>query len=78
MILNRQRAIRVSIPPLEKFLARVQSRLAARSGDSSRVALVTDARSRVESQLSWQKSKPTDVLSFPADDAQTNLHRAIA
>jgi probable rRNA maturation factor len=65
MILNRQRAIRVSVPPLEKFLARVQSRLRI-APESVSVALVTNNAIAKWNSSYRGKSKPTDVLSFPA------------
>jgi probable rRNA maturation factor len=65
MILNRQRAIPVSIPPLEKFLARVQSRLRI-APESVSVALVTNNAIAKWNSSYRGKSKPTDVLSFPA------------
>jgi probable rRNA maturation factor len=65
MILNRQRAIRVSVPPLEKFLARVQSRLRI-APESLSVALVTNNAIAKWNSSYRGKSKPTDVLSFPA------------
>ena len=65
MILNRQRAIRVSVPRLEKFLARVQSRLRI-APDRLSVALVTNNAIAKWNSSYRGKSKPTDVLSFPA------------
>jgi probable rRNA maturation factor len=65
MILNRQRAIRVSVPPLEKFLSRVQSRLRL-APESLSVALVTNNAIAKWNSSYRGKSKPTDVLSFPA------------
>jgi probable rRNA maturation factor len=64
MILNRQREVRVSISPLEKFLSRAQSRLRL-APDSLTVALVSN-----KDIASWNssyrgKNRPTDVLSFP-------------
>jgi probable rRNA maturation factor len=80
MILNHQRAIRVSVPPLEKFLARVQSRLRI-APESLSVALVTnDAIAKWNSSYRG-KSKPTDVLSFPAvtpDEPAPSKKRATA
>ncbi|MGD0427878.1 MAG: rRNA maturation RNase YbeY [Candidatus Acidiferrales bacterium] len=79
MILNQQRRVRVSISGLEKFLAaaRKRLRLAARS---LTVALVTDAQIRRWNRAYRGKNRPTDVLSFPADDSQaepatTRKHR---
>ena len=65
VILNRQRAVRVSIAPLEKFLARVQSRLRVKP-DTLSVALVTNNAIAKWNSSYRGKSKPTDVLSFPA------------
>jgi probable rRNA maturation factor len=65
VILNRQRAVRVPIAPLEKFLARVQTRLRV-APESVSVALVTNNAIAKWNSSYRGKSKATDVLSFPA------------
>ncbi len=64
MILNRQREVRVSISPLEKFLKRAQSRLRLPAG-SLTVALVSNADIAGWNRSYRGKNRPTDVLSFP-------------
>jgi len=64
MILNRQREVRISISPLEKFLRRAQSRLRLPAG-SLTVALVSNADIAGWNRSYRGKNRPTDVLSFP-------------
>ena len=64
MILNRQREVRVSISPLEKFLSRAQSRLRL-APESLTVALVSNADIARWNRSYRGKNRPTDVLSFP-------------
>ena len=65
MILNRQRAVRVSRRPLETFLRRVQKELGL--GEASvTICLVSDAEIARMNKTYRKKSGPTDVLSFPA------------
>jgi probable rRNA maturation factor len=64
MILNRQRQVRISISPLDKFLVRAQSRLRL-SPDSFTVALVSNADIAHWNRSYRGKNRPTDVLSFP-------------
>ena len=65
MILNRQRAVRVSRRPLETFLRRVQKELGL--GEASlAVCLVSDAEIARMNKTYRKKTGPTDVLSFPA------------
>lgn len=64
MILNRQREVRISIAPLQKFLVRAQSRLRL-SPDSLTVALVSNADIARWNRSYRGKNRPTDVLSFP-------------
>jgi probable rRNA maturation factor len=66
MILNRQREVRVSISPLEKFLARAQTRLRLPKG-SLTVALVSKPAIARWNAGYRGKNRPTDVLSFPAE-----------
>jgi probable rRNA maturation factor len=64
MILNRQREVRISISPLEKFLKRAQSRLRL-PPESLTVALVSNADIARWNRSYRGKNRPTDVLSFP-------------
>jgi probable rRNA maturation factor len=66
MILNRQRRIRVALPPLEKFFARVRCALDL-PAESVTVCLLTDAKIARLNQAFRRRRGPTDVLSFPAD-----------
>lgn len=66
MILNRQRRIRVALPPLEKFFARVRRTLRL-PAEAVTVCLLTDAKIARLNQAFRRQRRPTDVLSFPAD-----------
>ena len=66
MIANRQRQVRISLPPLRKFIFRLCSRLAL-PRDSFSVAFVSNAEIRRWNLLYRGKNRPTDVLSFPTD-----------
>jgi probable rRNA maturation factor len=68
MILNRQNRVRVSVPDLELFLERVAGKLGIRP-DALTVCLVTDAQMARWNRTFRKKAGPTDVLSFPADEA---------
>jgi probable rRNA maturation factor len=74
MILNRQRRIRVPLTDLRRFLARARRalRLPARS---LTVCLVSDAEIARWNRLYRGKKGPTDVLSFPAGEAQAKLRK---
>lgn len=65
MILNRQRKVRVALPPLERFLRRARKEAGAASSEVT-VCLVTDAEMARMNQAFRRKHGPTDVLSFPA------------
>ena len=65
MILNRQRAVRVSRRPLETFLRRVQKQLGLGEA-SATICLVSDAEIARMNKTYRKKTGPTDVLSFPA------------
>jgi probable rRNA maturation factor len=71
MILNRQRHIRVSTRSLEKFLARARKRLGLPAG-SLAIAFVTDSEIAKWNRAYRGKNRPTDVLSFSADDKRRN------
>jgi probable rRNA maturation factor len=66
MILNRQRAVRVSRRPLEAFLRRVENEMNLGDSDVT-VCLVSDAEISRMNDAFRKKKGPTDVLSFPAE-----------
>jgi probable rRNA maturation factor len=66
MILNRQREVRVSIPTLNQFLSRAQSRLKI-PPSSLTVAFVSRADIARWNRSYRGKNRPTDVLSFPVE-----------
>ena len=69
MIVNRQRLVRVPVSDLDKFTARACRALRLRA-DSFTVCLVTNA-AIARWNRTWRRKKgPTDVLSFPADQAR--------
>jgi probable rRNA maturation factor len=68
MILNRQSAARVSVPSLDRFLERVARKLRIAPGALT-VCLVTNAQMARWNRVFRHKAGPTDVLSFPADEA---------
>jgi probable rRNA maturation factor len=65
MILNRQRAIRVSRRPLELFLSRLRQHLGLGEADVT-ICLVSDAEIARMNQTYRNRAGPTDVLSFPS------------
>ena len=65
MIVNRQRAVRVALPPLEKFLNGVRGGLGLQNTDVT-ICLVSDAEIARMNEAYRRKKGPTDVLSFPA------------
>jgi len=64
-IFNKQRKVRLSMPPLERFSKKALRTLKLKS-DSASVAFVTDAEIARLNKIYRKKNKPTDVLSFPA------------
>ena len=62
-LLNRQRRVKLSIPPLQDFLRRLQREVAA--GSPVIVCLVSDAVMRRYQKRFRGLNQPTDVLSFP-------------
>ena len=75
MILNRQRRVRIPHAELNRFLAAVRKRLRIREG-SLTIALVTDGQMKRWNSAFRGKNRPTDVLSFPADDSGFKLSEA--
>jgi probable rRNA maturation factor len=77
MVLNRQRAVRVSISTLTAFLARARRALRLK-GSECAVCLVSDQEMARLNRTFRGKSGPTDVLSFPADQPQVRARRISA
>jgi probable rRNA maturation factor len=75
MVINRQRAVRVSTLRLEKFLARVRRKLRL-NGSECTVCLVTNNEMARMNKSFRGKSGPTDVLSFPTQSVN-NERRAM-
>jgi probable rRNA maturation factor len=75
MILNRQRRVRVPVAELNRFLASVQKRLRVpRQGIT--IAFVTDREIKRWNHAFCGKNRPTDVLSFPADESTEQKRRS--
>ncbi len=68
MILNRQKRARVVLPSLEKFVRKVKRELRLEGREMS-ICLVSDAEMTRLNKKYRKQSKPTDVLSFPSNDA---------
>src|SRR2546422_5434634 len=64
MILNRQRAVRLTRRPLESFLRRARKELGLQEAGLT-VCLVSDAEIAGLNETFRKKKGPTDVLSFP-------------
>lgn len=67
MIVNRQRAVRVALGPLGRFLERVERLLRLKKSGAT-VCLVSDGEMARLNLRYRRKRKATDVLSFPAVD----------
>jgi probable rRNA maturation factor len=65
MILNRQRAVRLTRRPLESFLRRARKELGLQEAGLT-VCLLSDAEIARLNETFRKKEGPTDVLSFPA------------
>jgi probable rRNA maturation factor len=66
MILNRQRAARLTRRPLELFLRRIWDELGLEGSDVT-ICLVSDAEIARMNEVFRRKKGPTDVLSFPTN-----------
>ena len=64
VVLNRQRAVKLEVPPLRAFAERVRKELAL--PESLTICFVTDAEIARMNEAFRKKPGPTDVLSFPA------------
>jgi probable rRNA maturation factor len=69
MVLNRQRRVPIPVNDLKRFLARARRALRL-APDSLTVCLVTDAEIARWNRAYRGKPRPTDVLSFPAENGQ--------
>src|ERR1700758_4870206 len=69
LIENHQRAVRVLLPPLERFLQQVEREIGL-PGDGVAVRLINDADMTRLNATYRGKKKSTDVLSFPAEEQQ--------
>jgi probable rRNA maturation factor len=69
MILNRQRRVPVSIPPLWRFYERVRRELGF-APESVTIQLINDESMARLNETFRKKRGPTDVLSFPANGAR--------
>lgn len=67
MILNQQRQVKVSIGELEKFSKKLR-RLLRLPSNSLTICLVTNAEIAKWNGVYRGKNRPTDVLSFAADE----------
>ena len=67
MVLNRQRRVPVPVDDLERFLARARRALRL-PADSLTVCLVTNAEIARWNRAYRGKPRPTDVLSFRAEE----------
>ncbi len=77
MVLNRQHRFRIALKPLEAFLGRAQQELGL-SGRELTICLVSDAAIARMNRAFRGKQGPTDVLSFPADGAESRQGRGTA
>jgi probable rRNA maturation factor len=71
MIINQQKRVRVKIRALGEFLHRAAALLRL-PADSATICLVSDAKIAGWNRIYRGKSKPTDVLSFPAEGSGRN------
>lgn len=66
-VFNRQRRLAVATGPLQEFLHKLSDRLTIEGGFS--VVLVSDRAMKQYYSRFAGKNRPTDVLSFPTDEA---------
>jgi probable rRNA maturation factor len=71
-VVNRQRTCKVPARDWSKLAARILQGL-GREGSSATIAFVSDSKSRELNQRYRGVDRPTDVLSFPAEDEGLNL-----
>ena len=65
---NNQKSVRLALRPLEQFFEKAAIQLKLKS-DGAAIALVTDAEISRLNKKYRKKNKPTDVLSFPAQNS---------
>lgn len=68
--MNSQSAVRLALPPLQKFLRRVQRELRLHPG-SLAVRFINDREMARLNSAYRKKKKTTDVLSFPSEGRAT-------
>ncbi|HXJ46817.1 MAG TPA: rRNA maturation RNase YbeY [Candidatus Dormibacteraeota bacterium] len=73
-ILNSQKKVRLALRPLERFSERAHRALKL-NPQSTALAFVTDAEIARLNKTYRKKSRPTDVLSFPAQPSTKRLNR---
>jgi probable rRNA maturation factor len=75
MIVNRQRRVRLAIPPLRQFYERARNELGF-GPESVTIQLINDQSMARLNETYRKKHGPTDVLSFPANGSRpTNGRR---
>lgn len=67
-IQNNQKKIRIALRPLEQFSEKAAIQLKLKP-DSAAIAFVTDSEIARLNKTYRRKNKPTDVLSFPAQNS---------
>lgn len=77
MVINRQHRFRIALKPLEAFVGRAQQELGL-SGRELTICLVSDAAIARMNRAFRGKQGPTDILSFPADGAESRQGRGTA
>jgi len=73
-ILNKQKKVRLALEPLDRFSRRALRQLKLKS-NSANIAFITDAEIARLNKTYRKKNKPTDVLSFPAQNSGKHPNR---
>ena len=76
MIANRQRLVRVPVRDLQRFFARAMNEVRL-PPEAASVCLVTNAQISKWNRAYRGESKPTDVLSFPADASAPSARKRV-
>ena len=74
MILNQQKSVRIPVRALEKFFAQAMN-VVRLPRDAASICFVTNSQIKKWNAAYRGKNKPTDVLSFPADEASNSKPR---